>query len=184
MTDPEVRRLRRSAARDRTLPSDRDWERSVVLEPRPAARLPELISDGGGLPFAPAALAAPCGRLDPADPAVGALLVQLARQAAPRRTSRLPWRRTDEPAAAPATLDSWRLLARTEDQALFGRGTPPRLVTLAVQRDARRGTWAFVAQSAARPLRATRDAIRASSWRLDPSREINPEQIVRADPAH
>jgi hypothetical protein len=32
--------------------------------------------------------------------------------------------------------------------------------------------------STGRPLRATRDGVRASSWRLDPTREPNPEDAI------
>jgi len=132
-----------------------------------------MISDGGGLPFAPGALAGAPAPLDPLDPAVAALAAHLA--ARPKaKPSRLPWRRT---VTAPATipgLEGWRLLARTDDEALFGRGLPPALMTVAVSKDARRGSWAYAAHSAGRPLRATRDGIRASSWRLDPTREPEP----------
>jgi hypothetical protein len=66
------------------------------------------------------------------------------------------------------TSDGWRLIARTGAEALFGRGMPPDLVMIAVQKDARRGTWSRGEQTAGRALRVTRDGIRASSWRLDP----------------
>jgi hypothetical protein len=138
---------------------ERDWERAEVLESRTVPRVPELVSDGGGLPFPPAALDQPSGGLDPADPTVAALLVQLSRLAA-------------------ASLDDWRLLAGTEDQALFGRGRPPRLHTAAFRRNSRRGTWTFLGESAGRPLRAARDGIRASSWRLDPTWELTAETNV------
>jgi hypothetical protein len=168
-------------ARTPKLPSERDWERSVVLEPRPAPRVPELISDGGGLPFAPAAFGRPPGRLDPADPAVGALLAQISRRTASKGASRLPWRRaTAAPTLpeAPPSLDGWRLLARTEEEVLFGRCRPPQLLTVAVRRDGRGGTWTCLGSSAARPLRTTRDGIRSSRWRLDPTREPAPEDAV------
>jgi hypothetical protein len=174
----------------RGLPSERAWERSVVLEPRSSLRVPELISDGGGLPFAPSVFAQPGGGLDPTDPAVAQLLAELSHRDAPKRASRSAWR----PGAAPPpslpspSLDDWRLLARTEDEALFGRGRPPRLHTAAFRRQGRRGTWAFMGESAARPLRATRDGIRASSWRPDPTRELNPEattlRILLTEQAH
>ena len=70
------------------------------------------------------------------------------------------------------------MLARSDDEALFGRGIPPELLTVAVRLDARRHTWAFVGSSRARPLRATRDGIRASSWRLDPSTAPEPGETV------
>jgi hypothetical protein len=148
-----------------------------VLHPRPGPRHPELISDGGGLPFPPAALAEASEPLDPDDPAVGALWGQLAARAVPKRPSRLPWKRGDEPPPPPppASLDGWRQLARTDSEVLFARGRPPKLVTLAVRLDARRRTWTCLGASAARPLRAMRDGIRASSWRLDPTQETPPD---------
>jgi hypothetical protein len=172
------RRRRRLPAREAKLPSGRDWERSALLEPQPAPRRPELVSDGAGLPFPPAALDGPPGPLDPEDPAVAALLAQLAVRAAPKRRSRAPWRRTATPAPPPVSLEDWRLLARTDDEALFGRGQPPQLLTVAVRRNPRRNSWAYEASSAARPLRAARDGIRASSWRLDPEAEPAPGDSV------
>jgi len=160
------------------MPSERDWERSSVLEPRPAPRRPELVSDGAGLPFPPSALDGTPAPLDPQDPAVGALAAQLASRAAPKRGTRALWRRRPAPEAPPANLDGWRLLARTDDEALFGRGQPPQLLTVAVRRNPRRNTWAYDVSSAARPLRAARDGIRASSWRLDPSCEPDPGDSV------
>ena len=74
-------------------------------------------------------------------------------------------------------VDGWRLLARTDDEVLFGHGQQSHLLTVTVRREARRG-WTCVATSSARPLRATRDGIRASGWRPDPSREINPADTV------
>jgi hypothetical protein len=159
-------------ARGRRLPKERDWERSAVLEPRPGGRAPELISDGGGLPFRPIALEGPAGRLDPDDPAVGALIARLTA-----RTAGAAGRGDTAPPPTP-TVDDWRLLARTDGEALFGRGRPPRLFTMGVRLDARRGTWTCVGESAARPLRAAREGIRASSWRPDPSREVEPEDTV------
>lgn len=132
----------------------------MVLQPRPAPLEPELISDGGGLPFAPAALAGPPAQLDREDPAVGALIAQIAQQ------------------TAAASLDGWRMIARSDDEILFARGRPPRLLTVAVRRDARRGKWTCVGVSAARPLRAVRARIRASGWRLDPTHEVKPEETV------
>jgi hypothetical protein len=149
-----------------------------VLEPRLAPRHPESISDGGGLPFPPAALAGPPGRLDPQDPAVGALIAQITARSAPKRTSRAPWKRDAPAPQAPPSLDGWRLLARSDREVLFARGRPPELLTVAVRQDARRRTWSCIATSAARPLRATRDGIRASSWRLDPTHQPEPEETV------
>jgi hypothetical protein len=177
VSDPTPRRPGRPTARELKLPSERDWERSAVLSPRPGPRHPELISDGGGLPFPPAALSEASEPLDPDDPAVGALWGQLVARAVPKRPSRLPWKWGAEPPPPPppASLDGWRQLARTDSEVLFARGYPPKLVTLAVRLDARRRTWTCLGASAARPLRATRDGIRASSWRLDPTLETPPD---------
>lgn len=166
-----VGRLARGAAR---LPSERDWERSVLLEPLPAPRDPKMISDGGGLPFPPDALAGGIGLLDPDDPAVGALIARISPQPAPKGASRALRRRDPPPSPALPSLEGWRLLARTDGEALFARGRPPQLVTVAVEQDARRGIWKCIAVSKARPLRAMRDGIRASSWRLDPTHPLEP----------
>jgi hypothetical protein len=150
-----------------------------VLEPRAAPRHPELISDGGGLPFPPAALAGAGEPLDPDDLAVAALFAHLSARAVPQRASRAPWKRAAvvPPVVAPS-LEDWRLLARTDGEALFGRGRPPHLLTVAVRRGGRSRAWTFAGASAARPLRATREGIRASSWRRDPSREPEPDETV------
>jgi hypothetical protein len=161
------------------LPSERDWERSDLLETRPGPRYPELISDGGGLPFPPAVLAEPLGALDPEDSAAAALLAHLtARAASSKRSARMPWSREASPPPAPASLEGWRQLARTEDEVLFARGLPPRMLTAALRRTGRRRTWTFLGSSAARPIRATRDGIRASSWRFDPTHEPAPDETV------
>jgi hypothetical protein len=138
-------------------------------------REPELISDGGGLPFSPAALTSRPGSLDPDDPAVGALIVQINLHASPGL--RAPWKR-DASGPVPESLNAWRLLARTDDEALFARGRPPQLLTAAVKRQARRDTWRCTAVSREKPLRVARDGIRASSWRLDPTHELAPEDTV------
>jgi hypothetical protein len=144
-----------------------------VLEPRLSGREAELISDGGGLAFAPRALGEPPGGLDPEDPAVAVLVAQLSAVSAPRG-QRMPWkRRVPAPESTVLRrLEAWRQLARTDDEVLFGRGQPPALHTAAIRRDRRRRTWGFRGDSAGKPLRAARDGIRASSWRLDPTREL------------
>jgi hypothetical protein len=152
-----------------------------VLQPRPASRHPELISDGSGLPFAPAALSGSAGQLDTDDPAVGVLMAAIARQAKTNLAgrSRVPWKRADvppKPVASPPSLDGWRVAARTADEVLFARGRLPKLVTVAVRRESRRRTWTCIAVSSGRPLRAIREGIRASGWRLDPTREADPAQ--------
>jgi hypothetical protein len=165
-------------ARAPKLPSERDWERSAVLEPRSAPRDADLISDGAGLPFPPSALAGSPAPLDRTDPAVAALIAKIASPAAPMRASRVPWKRASSAPPASASLEDWRLLAHDDDEALFGRGHPPQLLTVAVRKDGRRSAWTCIGVSAARPLRATRDGIRASSWRLDPTHPVAPEDTV------
>jgi hypothetical protein len=76
-----------------------------------------------------------------------------------------------------SNLEEWRVLARCDDEVLFGYGLPPHLVTVAMRRETR-NRWASVAVSTARPLRAARDGVRASSWRLDPAREPKPEDTI------
>jgi hypothetical protein len=93
--------------------------------------------------------------LDSTDPAVSALAGQLDGR-----------------------LVGWRLLARTETEALFGRGLPPDLLTVVVRQEGKRGAWSCIAKGSGRPLRATRDGIRASSWHLDEAVELKPEDTV------
>ena len=173
-------RLGRFAPRGARLPTERDWERSAVLEPRAVPRHPELISDGGGLPFPPAALAGSPGLspglLDPEDPAVDALIAQISQRPASKGASRARSKRDAAAPPAPPKLEGWRLLARTDGEVLFARGHPAQLLTVAVRLDARRRTWKCIAVSKARPLRVTRDGIRASSWRLDPTHELEPDE--------
>src|ERR1700733_10164942 len=147
--------LARLVARGRGVPTGRDWERCAVLEPVPASRLPEFVSDGAGLPFSPLVLERPPQPLDLTDPAVSALAAQLDGK-----------------------LVGWRLLAQTENEALFGFGFPPELLTVVVTQEPKSGTWSCVARSKGRPLRATRDGIRASSWHLDEAAELKPEDTV------
>jgi len=158
------------------MPTERHWERSAVLEPRYAPRLPRLISDAGGLAFPPGALDGPGTPLDPRDPAVEMLVAGLEGRAgsSPLRKSALQI----EPRPSSSMLDGWRLIARTGQEALFGRGMPPDLVMVAVKKDPRRGTWSRADKTAGRPLRVTRDGIRASSWRLDPTYELRPDDTV------
>jgi len=159
--------------REPKLPSDRDWERSALLEPRTGPRQPELISDGAGLPFPPAALAGQPPPLDPEDAAAAALLAYLTARTAPKRSSRAPWKRRAAP-APPPSLDGWRLLARTDDEVLFALGRVPKLLTVGMRRGGLRRSWTVVGVSSSRPLRAVRDGIRASSWRPDPTHEVRP----------
>jgi hypothetical protein len=176
MSRPGDGPLTRLVARARGMPTERHWERSAVLEPRYAPRVPKLISDAGGLAFPPSALDAPCEPLDPRDPAVEMLAAQLEGRAgsSPLRKSEQQVQRRP----SSSTLDGWRLIARTGEEALFGRGMPPDLVMVAVRKDARRGTWSRADRTAGRPLRTTRDGIRASSWRLDPTHELEADDTV------
>jgi hypothetical protein len=147
-----------------------------VLAPRLAPRVPELISDAGGLAFHPSALDGPFEPLDPRDPAVEMLAARLEG-----RTGSSPLRKSQiqiERQPSSTTLDGWRLIARSGEEALFGLGMPPDLVMVAVQRNARSGTWSRADKTAGRLLRVTRDGIRASSWRLDPTYEARPEDTV------
>jgi hypothetical protein len=121
--------------------------------------VPELVGDGGGLPFSPLALNGPPAPPDPHDPATEALAVFLGPTGA-------------------SSLDSWRLLARTDSEAIFGNGRPPELRLVALKRDGHRATWTCVSQSTGLPLRATRDGVRASSWRLDPNYELLSDDTV------
>ena len=166
----------RLVARARGVPTERHWERSAVLEPRSAPRVPELISDAGGLAFPPGALDGLLKPLDPRDPAVEMLAAWLEGRAgsSPLRKSELKVERR----ALSSTLDGWRQIARTGEEALFGLGIPPDLVMAAVRKDARRGTWSRADKTAGRPLRATRERIRASSWRLDPTCELRADDTV------
>jgi hypothetical protein len=176
MAERSSRRFGRRPSRAPSLPADGDWERTVVLEPRSASRHPELISDGSGLPFAPAALTGPAERLDTDDAAVGVLMATIARQAKTQSTGR-SWKRGSvptKPVASPPSLEGWRVAARTDDEVLFARGRLPKLVTVAVRRESRRRAWTCVAVSSGRPLRAIREGIRASGWRLDPTWDADP----------
>jgi hypothetical protein len=166
----------RLVARARGVPTERRWERSALLEPRYAPRGPELVSDAGGLAFHPSALDGPFKPLDPRDPAVEMLVARLEGRAesSPLRKSALQVERRP----SSSTLDGWRLIARTGKEALFGLGMPPDLVMVAVRKDARRGAWTRADKTAGRPLRVTRDGIRASSWRLDPTYELRADDTV------
>lgn len=148
-----------------------------ALTPLITGREPSLISDGGGLPFAPLAPFAPFEPLDPTSAPVLALIGQIdfgRKQANKRgrfrRSGSLP---EMEP---PQKLAGWRELATTDDEILYAKGRPPRLLTVAVKRGGRREKWAVVGVSNSRQLRASRQGIRASSWRLDPEFETSPGQ--------
>jgi hypothetical protein len=145
------------------------------LIPQDSTPEPGLISDGGGLPFSPERPFAPFAPLDPREPPVAALLVQIdrgRRQAQPTRMLRP--KPKPPPIETAEKLTGWRELARAEDEVLYGRGRPPQLLTVAVRRG-RLGRWAPLGASNSRPLRAIRDGVRASSWRLDPTFTLRPE---------
>ncbi len=160
---------------DRKPPPPEAWESAPALVPVVGSAEPTLISDGGGLPFAPSRMAGDASPLDPRDPAVAALLIQIDRgrqQAQPTRLFRP--RARPVPMETSEKLSGWRELARDPGDALFGRGRPPQLLTVAVRRG-RRERWEPVGASNSRPLRAVRDGVRASSWRLDPNSSPEPE---------
>jgi hypothetical protein len=145
-----------------------------TLTPLITGREPALISDGGGLPFASATPFASFEPLDPSSPAVEALIGQIdfgRKQASKRGLFR---RSAPLPEISPQEkLAGWRALAATEDQILYAKGRPPRLLTVAIRRG-RRDRWSVIGVSNSRPLRASRQGIRASSWRLDPEFETTP----------
>jgi hypothetical protein len=85
-----------------------------------------------------------------------------------------PKRRPD-PIQTEEKLAGWRELARSDAEVLFGRGRPPQLLTVAARRG-RGDRWSPLGASNSRPLRAVRDGVRASSWRLDPGFIVDPEQ--------
>jgi hypothetical protein len=158
-------------------PGPRAWERAEVLVPQLVDAVPALVSDGAGPAFPPELLDGPAPPVDPADPAVAPLLAQIRGERPPVR---LPWRRGrggQEPAASPeaiADLAGWRLLARTDTDALFGAGRAPQLLTVAIRFDRRSKSWGVAAVTRDRPVRAARENVRASSWRLDPDHPPGP----------
>jgi hypothetical protein len=133
---------------------------------------PELVSDGRGLPFSPLALVGAYAALDREDPAVGALLSHLTARVSSERAAGMPWKRSDAPAVA--SLNGWRVLARGEKEVLFGIGVPPRLLTITARQSGLRRRFSCAGPNAASSLRAMRDGIRASSWRLDPTYDVQP----------
>jgi hypothetical protein len=146
-----------------------------VVHAELASPTPALIGDGGGLPFPPALLDEPARTpLDPNDLAVTALLRQIdlsrrkrAKGGLFRRGERIPDLSDEE------KLRGWRVLAETDDEILFGRGAPPRLATAAITRN-RVDRWTLLGVSIAKPLRAVRAGVRASSWRPDPDFPVAP----------
>ena len=147
-----------------------------LLKPLLTNREPALISDGGGLPFPPAAPFAPFTPLEPGPAPVQALIGQI--DVGRKRSGRRGILRRRPVSLPPLTdeqkLAGWRELAATEDEILYAKGRPPQLLTVAVRRG-RRDTWAVIGVSNSRPLRASRQGLRASSWRLDPEFAVNPQ---------
>lgn len=134
-----------------------------------------MVGDGGGLPFETEATMMPFEPLDPSEPPVAALLTQIDRSRRLAMPQRLMRPRAMPPALTiEQKLAGWRVLASTDSEILYGRGRPPRLLTVSVARN-RLGRWSSMGVSNSRPLRVTRDGIRASSWRLDPDFELTPE---------
>ena len=161
--------------RDRKPPPPEAWAHAPTLIAQASTPEPGLISDGGGLPFSPDRPFEPFAPLDPREPPVAALLVQVdrgRRQAQPTRLLRP--KPKPPPIETGEKLTGWRVLARAEDEVLYGRGRPPQLLTVAVRRS-RLGRWVPLGASNSRPLRAIRDGVRASSWRLDPTFALSPE---------
>jgi hypothetical protein len=151
------------------------WERAQHLTPAPVPREPELVGDGGGLPFATQATFTPFEPLDPSERSVAALLLQIDRSRRQAMPQRLMRSRAMPPHMETADkLAGWRVLASTDNEILYGRGRPPQLLTISVTRN-RRGRWSPLGVSNKRPLRVTRDGVRASSWRLDPDFRVTAE---------
>lgn len=154
------------------------WQAAQRLTPAPVPHAPALISDGGGLPFVPDAAFAPFEPLDPSQAPAKALVAQieLGRKQARERAGGFYRRVPKPPRQTPAeALEGWRALAQQDGEILFGKGRPPHLLTVAVQRGSR-DRWKVIGVSNSRPLRVYRDGVRASSWRLDPTFPVEPGQ--------
>jgi hypothetical protein len=161
--------------KERQPPPPEVWEDAQHLTPQPTMRQPNMVGDGGGLPFETEATMMPFEPLDPSEPPVAALLDQIDRSRRLAMPQRLMRRRAMPPAmTTEEKLAGWRELASTDNEILYGRGRPPRLLTVSVARN-KLGRWNSMGVSNSRPLRVTRDGIRASSWRLDPDFEVTPE---------
>jgi hypothetical protein len=158
---------------------DGDGDRLTALQTVPGPDQPPLISDGGGLPFPPQALLDPFEPLDEADPDVAALRSYLEGRGAAQQPRRRPWRRRaaapPPPPPGPVDLAGWRALSRAPGEVLYGRGVPPNLYTVALREETRPSRWIVLGSTFRTPLRATRDGIRASSWRVNPYHEPTPE---------
>lgn len=155
--------------------STKEWDKAETLTPAVVDLMPELVIDGGGLPFTLESLRAPFDPLEPDAPGVEILLEQI-EAAAGKTVVRLPWKQRD-PEVSRQQLEGWRILARDESEIVFGRGAPPALVTVSVQRT-RGERWSARSVNTARQLRVTRDGIRASSFRVDPDAPPAPEATL------
>jgi hypothetical protein len=155
---------------------EKEWAKADTVLPLPTRRLPTEISDGSGLGFSPETLTAELPPLDPEDPAVKVLIQQIDHSAFGPQV-RLPWRREHRSATElAALLDGWRLLASTQERRLFAKDVPPRMLTVGVQRKGKR--WEIGGVSPARQIRASRNGLRASSFRLDPEHPPTPQDSV------
>ncbi|HEX4108613.1 MAG TPA: hypothetical protein VHX88_10795 [Solirubrobacteraceae bacterium] len=157
------------------LPGEKDWARCAALEPVAGSARPVLVGDGGGPPFPPSALFAPPDALDEAQPDVAALLAHLEQRAAARRKAAPRGEAALIEGPVSPSLEGWRALVRGEGEVLYGHGVPPRLQTVALREDARRGRWSVYGSTAGRVLRPVRDGLRASSWQLDPEQALDPQ---------
>ncbi len=158
--------------------TDKGWAKADTVTPVLTRRLPAEISDGSGLGFAPEALTAAFDPLDPEDPAVKLLIHQIDYSVQGPHL-KVPWHQETRSARElAALLDGWRLLASTEHRRLFGKDSPPRLITVGVKRKSKHRRWTISAVSPARQLRAARGEVRASSFRVDPDQPPAPEDTV------
>jgi hypothetical protein len=157
--------------------TDKGWAKAETITPVLTPRLPAELSDGSGLSFTPEALLAPVTPLDPGEPGVSTLITQIDFSAE-GASFKLPWKKDPRsPEELAEVLDGWRLLAETENQRIFGKGVPPRLVTVGLKLEGR-GRWTVQGVSPGRQVRAARGQIRASSFRVDPDRPLSPEDTV------
>jgi hypothetical protein len=156
---------------------EKEWARADTISPLLTRRMPTEISDGGGLGFAPEVLAADFAPLDPEDPAVRVLIQQLDHSNFGPQV-RVPWRtERRSPAELGILLEGWRILAASDHLRLYGKGVPPRLLTIGIRHE-RGKRWVIGGISPARQLRASRGGLRASSFRTDPDRPPAPEDTV------
>jgi hypothetical protein len=174
---PERRERKKREPLEPKATTEKGWSKANTVTPVLTERLPGQISDGSGQGFDPATLTAPLVPLDPADPPVKVLIQQLDHSASGPQF-KLPWRgehRSHDELAK--LLEGWRLLATTANRRVYGKGAPPRLITVGVKLQ-RKKRWVMQAVSPARQLRASRDNLRASSFRVDPDQPPSPHDTV------